>query len=302
MKVINCRLSIFYYLCAPNMRISEMKKVIPACIFSLALVSCGEYVALQKTSDYEYKYEAAKSYFIDGKYSKASALFYELLAVMKGTANEEESLFLTAMSELNGKNYDMAHTAFKKYYQTHPKGAYVELAYYYSAVSLFKQSPDPRLDQTSTIEAMSEFQNFLDLFPYTSLKPQTQEMIFTLQDKLLEKECLSAQLYYNLGSYVNNSLYGGSNYEACVVTAQNALRDYPYGSYERRELLSILVLRAKYQLAIKSVEEKRIDRFRDAIDEYYAFENDFPESKYLKEAQGIFAHAESIVKRKHIDL
>ena len=293
---------IFYYLCAPNMRISEMKKAIPLYIFSLALVSCGEYVAMQKTPDYEYKYEAAKSYFIEGKYSRSSALFYDLLAVMKGTANEEESLFLVAMSEFNNKNYAMAHSAFKKYYQTHPKGMYVEQAYYHSAVSLFKQSPDPRLDQTNTAAAMSELQNFIELFPYTTLKPQVQEMVFALQDKLLEKECLSAQLYYNLGSYVINSTYGGSNYEACVVTAQNALREYPYGSYEKRELLSILILRAKYQLAVRSVEEKRIDRFRDAIDEYYAFENDFPESKYLKEAKGIFDNAESIVKRKHIEL
>ena len=149
---------------------------------------------------------------------------------------------------------------------------------------------------------MEEFQTFLDLYPYTTLKDKAQEMVFAMQDKLVEKECLSAKLYYDLGTYLLNSLYGGSNYEACVVTAQNALRDYPYASPEKRELLSILILRAKYQLAMKSVEEKRIERFRDTIDEYYAFENDFPESKYLKEAKGIFHNAENFVKRKNLNL
>ena len=43
-------------------------------------------------------------------------------------------------------------------------------------------------------------------------------------------------------------------------------------------------------------------RFRDAIDEYYAFVNDFPESKYMQEAKDILAAAESIVKRKKLDI
>lgn len=267
-----------------------------------SMTSCGEYVALQKSPDYEYKYEAAKAYYMEGKYSRASMLFYDLLAIMKGTTYGEESLYLTAMSEFGNKNYDLAHNNFKKYFQTYPKGQYAEPAHFYSALSLFRQTPDPRLDQTSTINAMGEFQNFLDLYPYTPLREQTQEMIFALQDKLVEKECLSAKLYYDLGSYILNSTFGGSNYEACVVTAQNALRDYPYAAPERREMLSILILRAKYQLALKSVEEKRAERFRDTIDEYYGFANDFPESKYLKEAKDIFQQAEKAVKNKHLDL
>ena len=267
-----------------------------------SMTSCGEYVTLQKSPDYEYKYEAAKAYYMEGKYSRASMLFYDLLAIMKGTTYGEESLYLTAMSEFGNKNYDLAHNNFKKYFQTYPKGQYAEPAHFYSALSLFRQTPDPRLDQTSTINAMGEFQNFLDLYPYTPLREQTQEMIFALQDKLVEKECLSAKLYYDLGSYILNSTFGGSNYEACVVTAQNALRDYPYAAPERREMLSILILRAKYQLALKSVEEKRAERFRDAIDEYYGFANDFPESKYLKEAKDIFQQAEKAVNNKHLDL
>ena len=278
-----------------------MNRVILCFLLCLTMVSCGEYAIVQKSQDYEYKYETAKAYFLEGKYSKASSLFYDLLGVMKGTSNGEESLYLTSMSEFCAKNYELAHNDFQKYCQSYPKGIYVEPAYYHSALSLFNETPDPRLDQTSTVEAMSEFQTFLDLFPYTTMKPQTQEMVFALQDKLVEKECMSAQLYYNLGTYILNSLYGGSNYEACVVTAQNALRDYPYASPEKRELLSILVLRAKYQLASKSVEEKRLERFRDTIDEYYAFANDYPESKYLKEAKNIFQQSEKMVKKRAKD-
>jgi len=109
---------------------------------------------------------------------------------------------------------------------------------------------------------------------------------------------LSAKLYYDLGDYAINSAYGGNNYEACVVTAQNALKDYPYASAGLREDLSILTLRAKFYLAKQSVEEKRLERFRDAIDEYYAFQNDYPESQYLKEAQTIFDYSERVIEKK----
>lgn len=266
-----------------------------ALVCCLTLASCGEYSVLQKSPDYDYKYEAAKAYYIEGRYNRAAVLFGDLLAIMKGTANGEESLYLMGMSQLNNKDYDVAQATLKKYYQAYPKGTYAEQAYYYAALALFKQTPEPRLDQTTTIEAMGAFQNFLDLYPYSSLKPQAQDMILALQDKLVQKECLSAQLYYDLGPYILNSLYGGSNYEACIVTAQNALKDYPYASNDKRELLSMLILRAKYQLASKSIEEKRIERFRDTIDEYYAFANDYPESKYLKEAQHIFRQSEKNV-------
>ncbi|MGL5729743.1 MAG: outer membrane protein assembly factor BamD, partial [Bacteroidales bacterium] len=57
----------------------------------IALSSCGEYNKLLKSSDYELKYEYAKKYFDQKKYSKASTLLEELVPLYKGTGNAEES-------------------------------------------------------------------------------------------------------------------------------------------------------------------------------------------------------------------
>lgn len=263
------------------------KFYLPIVLLSVFLGSCAKWTALQNTRDYEYKYEAAKSLYAEGKYGQASMYFAEVLAVMKGTANAEESLYLAGMSNFRNKDYDAASQYFRKYYQVYPKGLYVEYARYYCGLSLYNMTPDPRLDQQSTFEAIKEFQEFLDYYPYTSIKESTQEMIYSLQDKLVEKEYLSAKLYYDLGTYTMNCAYGGSNYEACVVTAQNALNDFPFAKPERREELSIMVLRAKFLLAEQSVDVKRVSRYRDCIDEYYSFVNDFPESRYVKEADKI---------------
>lgn len=263
------------------------------------LAGCGDYNHVMKTADYEYKYEAAKGYYSDGSFRKAAESFRDVLAILKGTQYGDECLFMLGMSNFRLGDFESASEFFKKYYQSYPKGKYVELSRYYCAMSYYNSIPDIRLDQSSTMEALTEFSTFLDYFPETSLKAQTQDVIFNLQDKLVEKEFLSAKMYYDLGSYLGNMTSSGcSNYEACIVTAQNALKDYPYASPSRREELSILVLRSKYHLARQSIIEKRIERFRDAIDEYYAFENEFPESQYMREAKNIFNHSERVVSKK----
>ncbi|MBO5886903.1 MAG: outer membrane protein assembly factor BamD [Bacteroidaceae bacterium] len=271
---------------------------LPLLLVLTMLTACSEFSAVLKSDDYEYKYEAAKALYADGQYRQAAELFSMLLAPLKGTSYGEESLYMLAESNLKAKDYESAAMFFKKYYQVYPKGHYMEMARFNSGYSLYKQVADIRLDQTSTMEAIREYQDFLDYCPNTGLKEQTHAVIYELQDRLVEKEYLSAKLYYDLGTYTLNSIYGGNNYEACVVTAQNALKDYPYASAGLRENLSILILRAKYHLARQSVEAKRVERFRDAIDEYYAFENDFPESKYLQEANSIFRYSQRMVERK----
>lgn len=263
---------------------------------SLFLASCNEYNQVLKTTNTEYKYEVAKALFVEGQYSKAAQLLSELMAVLKGSVYGEESLYMLAMSEYCSGNVESAAAYFKKYYQSYPKGQFVEEARYYSGRSLYEGVPDARLDQMNTLEAIKEFQDFLDLYPYTRLKPQTQDMLLKLQDKLVEKEFRAAKLYYDLGTYMGNCMYGGSNYEACIVTAQNALDEYPYASPERREELSIMLLRAKYHLARQSVLEKQEERYRATIDEYYTFENDFPESKYLDEARSMLTYAQKQIK------
>ena len=80
--------------------------------------------------------------------------------------------------------------------------------------------------------------------------------------------------------------YLGNDYRSIIMVAKNALLEFAYKEYS--EKLSMLVLKAKFQMAQESVLEKRDDRYRDAIDEYYAFKNEFPESSYMKEAEKMY--------------
>lgn len=255
----------------------------------ILLASCSQYNNLLKTNDVECRYEAAKAYFISRNYAKAAPLLEELISVLKGNRNGEESLFMLAMCYYESGDYETSSQYFKTYYTTYQRGVYNELARFYSGKSLFKSIPVPELDQSSTYTAIQELQLFMEYYPASKYRKEAQDMLFAMHDILVEKDYLSAKLYYDLGSFdlMRN------NYQACIVTAQNALKDFPYTKL--REDLSILILRAKYKMADKSVEEKRVDRFRDTVDEYYAFKNEFPESKYLEEAEKYYQEALKVV-------
>ena len=56
------------------------------------------------------------------------------------------------------------------------------------------------------------------------------------------------------------------------------------------------VLKAKFQEADNSVDERKADRFRDVVDEYYSFINNYPDSPYRQEADNIFKIAQKYVK------
>lgn len=273
-----------------------MKKSFLA-IISLALLLSGcakEFNQVYKSTDYAYKYEFAKECFAEGKYTNAITLLTDLVMMEKGTDNAQESLYMLAMAEYCSKDYEGAAETFKKYHESYPKGYYAEMAEFYVGQSLYMSTPEPRLDQARTVAAITAFQEYLDLYPDAKLKSTVQQRLFDLQDKLIRKELYSAQLYYNLGSYFGNCTNGGNNYEACIITAENALKDYPYSNL--REDFSLLVMKSKFELAQESVDARKLERYQDAEDECYGFINEYPDSRDKATAEKYIEKCKEVTK------
>ena len=268
-------------------------KIVSIFLLSILLVSCGEYNKVLKLTDIDKKFEYAKRYFDEGRFSRSATLLEEVVQMRRGSAMGEEALYLLAQSYFGMKDYLTASEYFATYFKTYPKGQFVELARFYSAYGLFMESPDPRLDQSSTYKAMEQFQDFIELFPQSERKEEAQNMLFQLQEKLALKELLTTRLYYNLGDFLLFPFPGG-NYLSAVITAQNAIRTYPYTKY--REDFMYLIFKSKYEMAVRSVDEKREFRFRDVVDEYYAFINEFPEGRFTKEITRLYQNIDRRLK------
>ena len=257
-------------------------------IIAASLSSCGEYQRAQKSTDPNYKFEFAKRAFEQKKYVQAATILEEIAPVFKGHERAEETLYLLAMSNYENRDYDTAGAYFRTYYSRYPKGKYAELARFYCGYGYYLSSPEPQLDQPGTIKAIEELQAFLDFFPRSDKVSIAQNAIFELQDKLTLKQLQNAQLYYNLGTYM------GNNYESAIIVARNAIKDYPYSKY--KEDLELLILKSRYQEADLSVDERKADRFREVIDEYYSFINNYPDSPNRSEAENIFKIASKYVQ------
>ena len=257
----------------------------------LLFSSCGEYNKILKSQDADLKYSYAKKYFNQKKYVKSATLLEEVVHYFRGRPEAEECLYLLAQSYYGQKDYTTASTYFQTYGNSYPKGEFTELAKYYSAYGLYLESPEARLDQTQTYESISQFLLFLEEYPQSERAEEAQNLLFEMQEKLAYKEYLAARLYYNLGTYL------GNNYGACVITSENALKSYPDSKY--REELVFLKISSKHELAIVSIDERLQGRYRDVVDEYYNYMNEFPEGKYSKQVKKFYDIANEKIEKNY---
>ncbi|MDR2955657.1 MAG: outer membrane protein assembly factor BamD [Prevotella sp.] len=258
-------------------------KILGVLLLAIFFASCGEYNKVLKSRDAELKYTYAKKYFDEGKYGRTSTLLDEILNTYTGSPKEQEILFLLAQAYFYDKDYQSATQYYTRYYNKFPKGDYTELARFNSAYGLYLDSPDARLDQTSTVRSWQEFNSFLEYFPQSEKAPEAIDLVDKLREKLAYKEFLAARLYYNLG------LYMGNNYDACVITSKEALKLY-YNTVFAEEF-QILIVRAKFELAMNSIATKRDSRHRDLIDEHFNYKNMFPNGKYSKESERYYRNS-----------
>jgi outer membrane protein assembly factor BamD len=219
---------------------------------------------------------------------RASTLFDAIANYYKGTDRSETVLNYLAKSYMGQKDYYSASEYYKTYVKTYPKGKYVIESKYMIGYCYYLDSPDARLDQTATYSAIAAFQEFLDVYPESDKVQQVNKLLDELNNKLAYKAYLNCKLYYDLGNYM------GNNYESAVITAQNALKKFPSTSY--REDLLMLILNSKYEQALQSFEEKKVERYHNTIDEYYNYINEFPNGKYRKQADKILNESKRVVK------
>lgn len=252
------------------------------------LSSCGEYQQLLKSRDPDEKYQAALRYFNEGQYVKSQTLLDDVSSYYKGTERSEDVLAYLARSYMGQKAYESATDYYQAYVRNYPKGKYATEAHFQVGHCQYLESPDARLDQEITRKAIEAFTVFVELYPESPYAEQAYREMSELYDKLALKELKSAELYFNLGSYL------GNNYESCEIVSKNALKNYPSNAYQ--EDFNWLILQAKYEQMVNSIEEKKMERARDTQDEYYNFITEYPDSKHRKEADRMMVQIKKVIK------
>lgn len=241
-------------------------------------ITIGKFNKLVKSTDIDAKYAAAVKYFKKEDYTKALTLFEELMSVFRGTAKAEEVHYYYAYCNYNLDDYIVAGYHFRNFVKTFPGSIHTEECAYMNAYCFYLSSPTYSLDQVDTKLAIKEFQRFTNQYPKSTRIAECNTMLDKLRGKLERKSYENAMLYYNM-----------VDYKAAVVAFGNHTKDFPESKHV--EELNYLTIKSYYLLALNSIESKKQERFKAAVDTYLKYVDTFPKGGYLKEAEMIYSSA-----------
>jgi outer membrane protein assembly factor BamD len=241
------------------------------------LASCSKFSKLQKTGTDDEKYKAALDYYKTKDYYRAGILFEELIPILKGSTEQEMSQFYFAYCKFHQGLYAESTLYFKKFYETFARSDYAEEAAYMSAYSLYKDSPNHSLDQTSSVTAIDALQGFLNNYPNTEHRAECTEILKSLRVKLERKAYEKAKLYFQTKDYDISRL------KSAVIAITNFQKDFPDSDYN--EELGLLKIQAGFEYAKNSLESKQKERYDEAVGYYQNFVDKYPNNKGIKQAE-----------------
>ena len=245
------------------------------------LFSCSEYQKVLKSNDVNLKFEKAVYYYNKEDFARAMPLFKELSLIMRGTTKSEEIIYYLSYCHYNSGDYITSSYLFENYIKTFPNGKHFEECFYMSAYCIYLESPDYSLDDTFTRKAIKELQDFMDRYPNSIQIDKCSALVVELNGKLSLKAFEIAKQYYET-----------EHYKAAIIDLNNVLIDFPNNVH--REEIQFLILKSSYELAMNSITEMISSRLNDALDAIFVFIDNYPNSKYIKEAKRL---SENIQKK-----
>ena len=129
----------------------QLKKLlIGVTLLMVFFTGCTEYSRILKSTDVDEKYEYAKMYYSQGKYTRSATLLTDVVPIYRGTEKAEDALYLLAMSYFKLRDYVSSSEYFQRYCNSFPRGSKVQECRFNQAYGDYKESPDARLDQATT--------------------------------------------------------------------------------------------------------------------------------------------------------
>lgn len=251
----------------------------------LALASCSEYGKILKEKDINKKYAAAVDYYEKGECYKALPLFEELLGLTRGSQLSENVYYYYAKSEYCIKDYYLANYYFKSFTRTFASSPRAEECQFLAALCSYKLSPNYTLDQTETRSSIDEFQLFLDKYPNSALRDSANNMVGTLRFKIEQKSYEIARQYVQTRKY-----------QAAVKALAQFIEDHP-GSVFLEQAYHLIVM-SHFEFAEGSVETRKLERYRAAVESYTTFATVFPRSPLLREAEIFYAKSRRQIEKR----
>ncbi|HQT24772.1 MAG: outer membrane protein assembly factor BamD [Sphingobacteriales bacterium 17-39-43] len=252
-------------------------------VIIIAFAGCkSKFEKLRASNDTAKKYREAVRLYEKKDYNKALSLFDDLVTKYRGTAEAEDLSYYFAYTHYKLRDYTTARYHFKTFADTYASSAKAEECRFMAAYCFYLESPTFSLDQENTIKAIEALQLFINLYPKSERVAEASKLISNLRDKLETKSYANAKLFLDIGDY-----------KSAVIAFRNSAREFPDTKYA--EEMEFLTIKAQALYAKASFEIKQEERYNEAIQLYNEFVQNYPSSKYLKEAEEIKKSSEKAI-------
>lgn len=255
-------------------------------VATLLATGCNKYARMARSRRLSDRDSAAVYYYNHRSYEAAATLFEGLLNAYRGNPRAERILYYYAQTKFRQKDMITSGHYFQQLADQYPNGRYAEEALFMVGYTAFKTSNDYEHDHSDNKKAMEAFQVFLGVYPNSERRQLVNEYVADLRDRMAQKAFNYANLYYNVG-----------HYRAAMVACRNMIMDFPDSKY--REEVQFKLFKASVAYADRSIEEKKQARYLEALTYYNKFREKYPDSRYNRQVQNLYADLERILKRKH---
>ncbi|WP_251809343.1 outer membrane protein assembly factor BamD [Arenibacter sp. H213] len=253
-----------------------MKRILPFLLLAVILSSCSEYQKVLKNEDVKAKYDLAEKFYDEGDFKRANRLLEQIAPKYIGKPQGERVMFFFADSYFQTKDYNMAGYQFERFLKSYPKSDKAAEAGFLGAKSYYKLSPKYSLDQTDTDKALIKLQNFINTYSDSEYLVEANIMAKELTTKIERKEYEIAKQFHKIGEFDFTFL------TPAVKAFDNFVSDNPGSVYHEDALY--YKFDSATNLAFNSFDHLKNERLNKAKSAYNAFKKQFPESKYLKDA------------------
>ena len=155
-----------------------------------------------------------------------------------------KSLIMSAYAYYEGREYEDAIVAGKRYVTLHPGSSDAAYAQYLVGSSYFDQIPDISRDQGRTEKAMQALEEVARKFPNTEYAVSAKKKVEIARDQLAGKEMRTGQYYLERRDYV-----GAVNRFKVVVTQYQTTRHVEEALYRLTEVYMALGIVPEAQTA-----------------------------------------------------
>ena len=278
--------NLFYtrFACIQLTLQSFMRFIAIVLILAALLSGCSKGMTkLLKNPDPEYKLRMAEKFFVQKKYTKAQAVFEDVMPYYKTRPEFQDVYYKYAYCAYYQSDYLNAENLFKTFLEIFPNSPKAEEMEFMQAYCFYKQSPKPELDQTNTITAMGRFQIFINTHPGSERNAEAAKIIDICRGKLETKGYKGAMLYYDMGQF-----------RAAGVSFTTLLNSYP--DSEKGDEYKLMAIKSFFRFAELSVPDKKEERFNDVITQCNEFLDRFPGSKLKEEAESFLKQSQTNIK------